>query len=45
MMERNSNIIFGRFGIKKMEVSLGEEADFDKHEVVFVTPIPGKKNN
>lgn len=28
-----------------MEVQEGEMADFDKHDVVFAVPMPGKEEN
>ena len=28
-----------------MKIDEDEIADFEKHEVVFVAPVPGKENN
>lgn len=45
MMRKSTNSVFSRFNISKMEVKMGEKADFDKHEVVFVTPMPDKEDD
>lgn len=45
MMEKSARNVFSRFNIQKMDVKIDDQADFNKHEVVFVTPVPGKKDD
>lgn len=45
IMHQSAKQILGRFGIEKIEVELGEMADFDKHDVVFAVPMPDKEDN
>ena len=37
--------ILNRFGIVKIDVKEGDMADFDKHDVIFAVPMPGKQEN
>lgn len=40
MIQKSSIKILQKFEIFEMKISKNEQADFDKHNVIFVTPVP-----
>jgi molecular chaperone GrpE len=45
MMQKSAQKILKSFGIEEMKIGQNELADFDKHNVIFVTPVPNLADN
>ena len=45
MIQKSAIKILRNFGVEEMNIEQNEKADFDKHNVLFVTPVPGVEDN
>lgn len=45
MIQKCTQKILKSFGIEEIKIGQNEVADFDKHNVIFVTPVPSLADN